>query len=118
MKIYNSVNPEFRVNLPRVQFFSDNPVFNQKVLERLARSLLLKGRPRRIISTPGSDTYYVRGSRGIRYEVVLGKAERRGYCTCPDFQRNLRIAEEKGYDSVLPCKHILKILAYRRATRK
>jgi len=116
--IYNQVNPEFRVNLPRVQFSSDNPVFNQKVLQRLYRALFLKGRPQRIISTAGSDTYYVRGSRGIRYEVVLGKAERRAYCTCPDFQRNMKIAEMKGYDSVIPCKHILKILAYRRATRK
>lgn len=116
--IFHSVAPEFRVNLERLAFqLKDNPLFNRLVLERLQRSKFLK-RPIRKISTPGSDSYLVNGSRGIPYETVLGKSEKRGYCTCPDFQKHLEIAKEKNLAFVMPCKHILKVFAYRRSMRK
>ncbi|MCD6492422.1 MAG: SWIM zinc finger family protein [Archaeoglobaceae archaeon] len=115
--IFNTVPDMYKVNLQRVSFCSRNESFNRKVLLRLQRACELP-RPKRLISTPGSDQYIIKGSSGVYYEVVLGKKEKRAYCTCPDFQRNMKIAEEKGYESVVPCKHILKILAYRRATRK
>lgn len=116
--IANYVPVEFRVNLERIRFHSNSSErYNQLVLERLQRSKFLR-RPIRKVSTPGSDQYLVQGSRGIPYETILGKKERRAYCTCPDFQRNLQIAKEKGYDYVMPCKHILRVFAYRRAMRK
>jgi len=115
--VFNFVAPEFRVNLERISFYrKDSEIFNQLVRDRLIRSKFLP-KPILTISTPGSDQYLVKGYGGIPYETVLGKKEKRGYCTCIDFQRSIKISKEKSYDYVLPCKHILKVLAYRRQTK-
>jgi len=107
-----------RVPLYRIQWWSENPVYNEMVLRRLYRATFLKGRPKRLFGTDGSDTYLVDGSKGAPYEVILGKKECRGSCSCEDFERNVQYALKHGQEFVMPCKHLLKVLFYRRSVRK
>ncbi len=115
--IVKEIHPAMRVNLERICWSNGNQYYNQKVIERLYRSTFLKGKPKRVMSTNGSDTYHFKFNR-VNYEVILGKKEKRGLCVCKDFERNLEIAKSKDYEFVMPCKHLIKVMCHRRTTRK
>ena len=117
---YNFINPFLKVQLAKICWYKkDNPFYNCKVEERIHRSLMLKGKPKRYLSTPGSDNYEVQIKKGTVFlEVILGKKEVNAHCACEDFQKHLEIAEQRGSESVMPCKHIIRVMGYRRATRR